>query len=123
VWNPIPLYAHRANFMGSPVGYREKKERQCFHPSRRRKGPFSRPLSYSALTRAHEWQAANDERRRLCLKALAFERFPSECPPAANDERQAVPVNWLLCACSSVFSDLDSVLALRQSLGKQKRRK
>jgi hypothetical protein len=25
VWTPIPLYAHRANFMGSPVGYRDKK--------------------------------------------------------------------------------------------------
>jgi hypothetical protein len=30
--------------------------------------------------------AANDERRRLCLKALAFERFPFDCPMAANDE-------------------------------------
>jgi hypothetical protein len=41
--------------------------------------------------------------------------------PMKSAER--FPVNWMLCACTSVISDLDSISALRQSLGKQKRRK
>jgi hypothetical protein len=28
-------------------------------------------------SRAHEWQAANDRGQAACLRALAFERFPS----------------------------------------------
>jgi hypothetical protein len=64
----------------------DRNYRHC----RAAKGAFSSPHPQPPHARAR-WQAANDERRRLCLKALAFERFPSECPPAANEERRAVP--------------------------------
>jgi hypothetical protein len=73
-------------------------------------------LSFPRLTRAHEWQAANDERRRLWVGALAFERFLSECllrpmdrwlelsPKGASGESiRRQPLHLLLFICSPVF--------------------
>jgi hypothetical protein len=54
------------------------------------RGGFGALASQPPHARAR-MEAANDERRQLCLKALASERLPFECPMTANDQRITYP--------------------------------
>ena len=95
--------------------------------------PMSRcpvPLSASAIPQEKPSQESpllyrltRARRPAAVVQALAFERFPSECPPVANDERRTVPVNSMLCVCVSRINSLGAIWALREFSGKHRTQK